>query len=256
MAFRPESRWWIVTLFIIAILVGISALALDRPNVVWQNETPHCPACRVEVQAYSTKCPSCRAEFDWVVAADDASPISPYSLSAIEAEALRKTVKALGEPEAIKRIVQHAGFTEAGAKAYLDRLGRGRCGACGGAGVDPTMEPGAPGDHKCEICQGEGASVSCGGDRRQVLGVWAAERDLGQYLRELKALRASRVAPDIEMEEAWRLAHAFLARHAGTVQTREVLVPFLERGVVRYQPAAARARARLDSVLRALNTEL
>ncbi len=55
MAIPAASRWWIATLLIIGILVAISALALDRPNVVWNDGEPHCPACRKQVEYYSSR---------------------------------------------------------------------------------------------------------------------------------------------------------------------------------------------------------
>ena len=256
MVFRPESRWWIVTLAIIAVLVAISAIALDRPNVVWHGEKPHCPSCRSVVAFYSSKCPRCTTPFDWVVAPDDASPRSAYSLSAIAAEQLLRTVNALGIDEATARVARVTGFSDEDARAYLDRIGRGRCGWCGGTGLElPTSTERA--DPACSLCLGSGACVACGGDQRQRLGVWGAEQALERYTRALAPLRGANLPPDVEAKEAWRLAHEFLRDHAGTVQATRLLVPAIHpsTGTLQYVPAPKRARDRLDIILAALRAK-
>ena len=255
MAFRSESRWWIVTLVIIGVLMGISALALDRPNVVWHADKPHCPACRGEVAFYSSKCSGCSAQFDWVVAPDEASPLSQFSLSAIESEELLRTVKELGEDEAVSRVARAAGFSEESARAYLDRIGRGRCGWCGGTGKDLDAEAGV--DQPCVLCLGDGGCVACGGDHRQRLGVWAAEQALAVYQREAIPLRTAGLPPEVEMKESWRLAHDFLRRHAGTVQAEKIEVPRRaggDHGPIRYVAAPELARRRLRKIVQALKT--
>lgn len=254
MAFRAESRWWIVTLGIVGVLIGISALALDRPNVVWHAEQPHCPACRGDVEFYSSRCAGCGAQFDWVVAPDEASPNSQYSLSAIESEELLRNVKALGEEEAVARVARAAGISEDAARSYLDRIGRGRCGWCGGTGTN--LDAGEGVDQPCVLCLGDGGCVACGGDHRQRLGVWAAEQALEAYKREALPLRKAGLPPEIEMKESWRLAHEFLRRHAGTVQAEQIEVPQRadESGPVTYVAAPELARRRLRKILEALKT--
>ncbi len=86
MAIPVGSRWWIVTLLIIGTLLLISALALDRPNVVWQGYVPHCPHCRHEVSEFSSRCADCRGELDWFTASDEQRPIYQDSLSVFKSE--------------------------------------------------------------------------------------------------------------------------------------------------------------------------
>ena len=65
MGIPAQSRWWVVTLLIVGVLVLISALALDRPNVVWSDGVPECPHCRHEVRHYSHRCQHTRSH--WVI---------------------------------------------------------------------------------------------------------------------------------------------------------------------------------------------
>src|SRR5688572_1104138 len=102
MAIRPESRWWIVTLVLVGLLFGLSALALDRPDVVWSQGVAHCPHCGTEARLGTRRCGLCREEYDWSVAPDEASPLSRWSLSALEEEHLRRRVKALTEAVAVE----------------------------------------------------------------------------------------------------------------------------------------------------------
>lgn len=245
MAFRPESRWWIVTLAIVAVLIAISMLAMDRPNVVWSAGAPQCPACRSGVELYSSRCATCTTPFDWVIADPESCPLCPHDLSALEAEEVHDLVKRLGDEEATARIATSLEVTPASARAYLATLGRGRCGWCGGRGVAPAAA-GAT-EATCPICAGRGACIGCAGNRRVQLGLQAAARALQVYRAEVKDL--DRGLPEaVRREELGRLARAFLDKHAGSLEAAQVVVP--DNGGE--EPAVARARKRLETVLAAL----
>lgn len=86
MAIRPESRWWIVTLVLVGGLFALSALALDRPNVVWNAAgAAACPSCGSEARPGTRRCAACREEYDWVVAPPEVAPASPFALAPLEA---------------------------------------------------------------------------------------------------------------------------------------------------------------------------
>src|SRR5262245_34221759 len=97
MTVRPESRWWIVLLLLAGAVFGLSALALNRADVVWSAGQPLCPHCRSRVEPFSTRCATCREEYDWAVSPDEDSPVSGYSLSPLEERHLRTRIKTLGE---------------------------------------------------------------------------------------------------------------------------------------------------------------
>lgn len=245
MAFRPDSRWWLVTLAILAVLVAISLLAMDRPNVVWSGGTPQCPACRSTVELFSSRCTVCTTPFDWVIADAESCPLCPHDLSALEAEEVHVLVKRLGDEEATARIATALGATVESARAYLASLGRGRCGWCAGRGVTPASAEAK--EATCPICGGRGACIGCGGDRRVQLGLQAAAQALRAYRAEVKDLDRGLPA-DVRRAELTRLARAFLDRHAGSLEAAEVVVP--DNGG--QEVAVVRARARLEAVLAAL----
>jgi hypothetical protein len=263
---RPEFRWWVLTVLVVLVLLLLSALALDRPNVVWSRGVPYCPQCRSEVPLQSTRCPTCREQYDWTVAPDEESPLSPWSLSPLEAEVLRQRVTALGAEEAARRVSEVLDIAPAAATSYLAQVGRGRCGWCGGTGLDLARdaEHGTP----CPACLGKGQCVACGGDRRIRVGDDRARQDFEQYWTGIVDIPP--ILPvDAQKAEARRLAETFLRSHAGTIQATRVLFwpewhmpptrPALDAKVLDlpgYGPRVVEAcRRRLDLVLKTLGAE-
>lgn len=250
MAIRREFRWWILTVVVVGLLLFISALALDRPDVVWEEGRPHCPHCRSEVGFYSTRCRTCAERYDWSVAPDDISPYSHWSLGALEVRRLRDFVEARGREVAIDRVEEAFGIPHAAATAYLEHVGRGRCGYCGGTGRDlSAFEAGVP----CPVCFGRGACIACGGDRRVRIGDEAAHRALLVYEAGVQDVRDTKhVSEAVRVEEVRRLAEKFLSRHAGTIEASRILFwpdwPSLKT-------AADSARERLDRLFEVLEAE-
>lgn len=225
MAVPVQSRWWIATLVIILVLVLISALALDQPDVVWTDAKPHCPSCRSEVRPYSHRCAACGSEFDWVVAADEESPICEDGLSVLDAEWLRERAKALGPERSAEIVAAAAGISKEAADAYVHSVGRGDCGWCGGTrkdlGSTVPVEDAGP----CPACLGTGRCVGCGGDRRVRIGDQSAARGYAAYLAELRDLdlMSGPTPAEAKRAEAQRLAERFLSFHAGTPQAQHIL---------------------------------
>lgn len=221
MGIPAQSRWWVFTLVVIGALVLISMLALDRPDVIWAGETAECPHCRHEVRDYSHRCADCGGEFDWVVPADEDSPISSHSLSAQEAEWVRDRVKALGPEVAAQRVAAATDLSLEAATRYLETVGQGDCGWCGGTRDDLAALEGERRD--CPACFASGDCIECAGDRRIRIGDPRADRALRDYQRELKDVLASGVPDDVKRESAQRLARAFLASHEGTQEASEIV---------------------------------
>ncbi len=253
------SRWWILTLLIIGVLLLISALALDRPNVVWQAHEPHCPHCRHEVKEFSNRCGVCRGEFDWAIAGEEQSPISDDSLTVLEAEWVHARVEELGLEVAARRVSEATGLTEKAASDYIQNVTRGDCGWCGGTTRDlDTKEEDA--EEPCPCCFGTGNSVACGGDRRVRLGDSTARRSFLAYEAELADLLRSRAGAEERGKEARRLAEEFLSVHAGTQEAArirywaDIANPRTEPGKLTPAPRTVTqvARSRLDQVLEAL----
>ncbi len=270
MGIRPEFRWWLLTLAIVAVLLGISALALQHPDVVWTGGAPHCPQCRAEVPFYATRCPTCREQFDWAVAPEETSPLSPFSLSPLEATAVRVRIKALGEPEAARRVAKALDITSPAAERYLQALGTGRCGWCGGTGTDPATATGESA-RPCPVCLGRGYCIACNGDRRVRMGDPGAGAAFRAYATALQD-----VAPWLPLEdqraEARRLGELFVRRWSGTVEATYVVfwptwevgkTPWLDHpdslseklAPVEPTTAVGMARRRLDEVVAALEAE-
>jgi hypothetical protein len=255
MTVRPESRWWIVLLLLGGAVFGLSALALNRPDVVWAAGQPRCPHCRSKVEAFSTRCSTCREEYDWSASPDEDSPISVFSLSPLEEHQLRARIKALGEEVAVQRVADALHLPKAGVAEYLKQVGSGRCGWCGGTGRDLS----APADAKeavCPACFGRRACVACAGDRRIRLGDPGAARDLARYQQGVDD-----VSPLVDIEEQRaeirRLGQAFLAGmgHAGTLEAQQVLfAPGWSPDASPPQRTVQACRRRLEEVLRALAT--
>jgi hypothetical protein len=220
MAIPVRSRWWILTLAIVGVLVLISMLALDRPNVVWAGYEPHCPHCRNAVRFYAQRCAECRADFDWVVAPEEDSPISQDSLSVLEAAWLHERVAALGAPEAARRVSQATGVSVEAAGRYLGGVARGDCGWCGGTRRDlAAPEEGTP----CPVCFGTGRSIACAGDRRVRLGDASARRALDAYEEDVRDLLEGSADSEARVAEARKLNARFLASHAGTTEASRLL---------------------------------
>ena len=259
MGIPAQSRWWVFTLVVIGILVLISMLALDRPNVIWAGATgvkPECPHCRHEVRPYSHRCADCGGEFDWVVPSDENSPISTASLSAQEAEWVRDRVKALTPEVAAQRVADAIGLPLPAATAYLETVGRGDCGWCGGTRRDLAAPEGEIED--CAACFGSGDCIECGGDRRIRIGDQRAARALVAYRRELADVLAGRLPEEVKREEAKRLAREFLASHEGTAEAAAIRfwpVVTDPDGAEARKPVTQRCRDRLDKVLAALKPD-
>jgi hypothetical protein len=247
MGIRPEFRWWILALVVIGLLLGISALALDRPDVAWTGEQPACPHCRSEVPAYGTRCPHCAQLFDWVPAPEEESPRCRTCLSAPEATWAWERINALGPEAARQRIAQALEVSAGGADLYVSRLGRGRCGWCGGSGLDPATVPESRA--RCPACLGREQCPGCGGNRAVRVGDAGAARALRVYERDL--LDVSPLLPEaLQVEERRRLAAAFLERHAGTIEAARVQFwPLPPHSVTEA------CRHRLEGALRALAAE-
>jgi hypothetical protein len=246
---RPESRWWILTGVVVLVLVGLSVLALSHPAVVWHELKPHCPHCRHEVQPYSQRCASCQQEYEWVVAPDEESPLSHWSLSALENEHVRRRVAEIGKEEAERRIAARLGLSPEAAGEYLTSLSWGRCGWCGGSGRD-LATPGEGEPVPCPVCFGRQQCIACDGDRRMRLGDAGAASGAARY-RAAMADLADSIPADLRRAEAQRLTRQFVLQHHGTVQTTEV---WFWPDVASDHAARAleRSRARLDACLEAL----
>ncbi len=255
MAIPVASRWWIVTLLIVGTLLLISALALDRPNVVWQSHKPHCPLCRNEVREFSSRCGECRGEFDWVVAGEEESPVSHNSLSVLESEWLHDRLQELTVEEAAKRVAEFTGLSAEASAEYVKSVGRGDCGWCGGTKRNLDAEPPEP-PEACPCCFGSGDSVACGGNRRVRMGDPTARRALHAYKTELDDLLRSEASGERRAREAQRLAEEFLSVHAGTQEASRIAywVDIAEGGS-QARTVTQAARERLDLVLKALRAE-
>ncbi len=263
MGIPVKYRWWLVTILIVGTLLLISSLALDRPNVVWEAFKPHCPHCRHEVAAYSHRCADCNSEFDWTATSGTQSPISTNSLSVLEAEWVHGRVKELGLEPAAARVAKALGLTDAAATEFLQNVGRGDCGLCGGSKKDLASEDLAKAD-VCPCCFGSGDSVTCGGDRRVRVGDPIAHRALLDYKATMADLMRGRAvtAPGEVAKEARRLAEAFLTIHAGTAEAAEIVYwkdidqpVFTGDGQINARRAvSAVGRERLNKVLEALQS--
>lgn len=248
---RPELRWLVMTVLIVGVLLGISALALDRPDVVWTADGPHCPACREAVAMQAAKCKTCGTDFDWSIAPDERSPISQHSLSRLESESLRAEVERLGEERALQIVATNLKLPEADAKAWLLAVARGRCGHCGGTGEELGLSEDEERD--CSVCFGLRNCIASGGDGYMTWGSAGAARDLERFHAEVQAL-SPKLSEAVRAEELEKLARAFIADHAGTVEASRL--PYwrhlVELRGANSASAAGVSRRRLDVVLGAL----
>jgi hypothetical protein len=242
---------------VIGVLAGISALALIRTDVVWLGGVAHCPHCRSAVEPYSSRCKTCREQYAWQVASDEDSPISPWSLSALEDQVLQARVAALGREASAARVAQALGVTPAAASEYLDKVSFGRCGWCGGTERDLAVGP--PQREPCPACLGRGACIACDGDRRMRRGEEGAARSLHRYRSAMTDLSA--LAPEsVQRRAARRQTELFLERWHGTEQATEIWFwpEWKSHGGTADAPArraVEAARSRLDKVLGALLSE-
>ena len=254
MGIRPEFRWLLMTAVIVGLLLTISAMAMDRPNVVWTAGQPTCPSCRSPSNMYATRCATCAVDFDWEVAPDEDSPISGHSLSSLEEQEVHEATSRLGADEVERRVARVLGSSRQRAKAYLSRLRQGRCGYCGGTGEDLSGQD----DDECPVCFGQGACVASGGDGRMRLGDEQAAQAHARVLAQIEALDG-RGRPEALLPVIRRLCRGFLLVHAGTVQASAL--PYWRHGET-LRPvqlvgdgtstAAGEARARIEAVLEAL----
>jgi len=249
----PRSMGWlVVTGGIVLALVGLSFLALDKPNVVWGMGRASCPHCRTAVPAFAKRCPTCREEFDWVVASDEESPWCAWCLTPGEDEALRLRRKALGEEVATQRVAQALSISPAAAATWLHGVGRGQCGWCGGTGKD--LGAAATETVPCPVCFGESRCIACDGDRRVRVGLEASHAEFERYRAAADVLVAPATPTETARSEIKTANEAFLRRYAGAVEAADLwFPPLFLRGNGEASPrAATMARQRLGSVLSAL----
>jgi len=247
---RPEFRWWVLTLVVVGVLLLISALALDRPNVVWDDGVPHCPHCRSEVAFYSGICKTCAEPYDWKVSPAEKSPLSRWSLTSLEARFLRERVDALGETVANQRVAHALSIPLVSAQAYLESVDRGRCGWCGGTGLDVAQDRESS---TCPVCLGTTHCISCGGDRRVLVGDEAAHEAYEAYRQGVDDLMAAKgVSFDVRRTEVERLTEDFVRLHAGTLEATQLL--FWPEWPGSYK-AVDKCRERLELVLAVLGED-
>lgn len=261
MAIRPESRWWLVTLVLVGGLFGLSALALDRPNVVWRQTGAACPSCGSDARPGTRRCAQCREEYDWVVAPQDIAPASPYALAPLEAAWVKERVQALGEEAAAARVAEALGLAPTAAQGWLSALDTGLCGWCGGTGQEPALAGAAApaaeakaADTACSTCRGRKRCISCDRGHKVRLGDTEAAASLARMDAAFADFRPV-VTLEVQRAEVARLNAEFLERHAGAVEAQALLLPSEWQGVGRSgqaQPLVVRARSRLDRALEAL----
>lgn len=257
MGVRPEHRWLLLTAVIVGALLLLSALAMDRPNVVWIEGQPHCPGCRNQVEWYSTRCPHCGFEFDWVTADEEDSPVSPYILKADEERALKAAVEDLGADEAAKRVAAATGLSPEDAGTWLASIRRGVCGYCAGTG----KHLGGEGDCPCSLGTSDTCvSVDDEDTLRVRLGDEEAARDLRRLVLAVEAMGPASAgdAGAGDREAIRELVRDYLDDHAGSVEAAQIpLMPALFEGGPAPLPAEARtngelARGRILLALEAL----
>ena len=254
---RKQSRWWVLTLLILALLMTLSALALNRPNVVWSGHKAHCPSCRFQVVSFSSRCAKCQTEYDWAEAPEELSPLCEYCLSALEDGYIRDSVARLSEPTVIKRFAEALQINPEMAKEVVGRVGRGRCGYCAGTGKQLGGATSSKEESKpCPICLGSTKCASCEGDRRVRLGWKAAYDALVEYRRSVEDI-SGQLPQSSQLAEYTRLARAFLSQYAGTREAAEIDVPLLDEDGKLGDPlrAVQAARDRLSTLMESLEPD-
>jgi hypothetical protein len=250
MAIHPQYRWMLLTAGVVGVLLAISALALDRRDVVWTEAGPRCPHCRSKVERYSYRCAVCREEYDWAVSPEEDSPHCPYCVSAMGEQHLTQRIQALTLPVAAKRAGDALGWSAEAAQAYLKALRRGRCGYCAGTWKD--LRWAGPKSEECPVCFGDGACIACEGDGRLRLGDWPGARDLARLRLDVAGM-PSRTPLEARRAEVRRLAKEFLDSHAGTEAAASLPFWAAWREDGGGPPAAEEARLRVVRVLDALD---
>lgn len=247
----PKSMAWLAVIgAIVLALVGLSFVALDKDNVVWRDGQALCPHCRSGVPSYAHRCATCREEFDWVLPADEDSPVCRACMSAGEDDFLRERKKTLGDAETVKRVGQKLFVPEAASTEFLRTVGRGQCAWCGGSGRDLSKFEVA--DSVCPVCFGAKKCVFCGGDRRVKVGAEAAGRDLSRYHGFLAGLEGDLTPDAVVLKDVAGWNEAFLKTHTGEREAAELLMPSTARESKNPPRASDRARARLEDVFAAL----
>lgn len=215
----PRPIWWLIVIGApVAAVVGLSMLALDKPNVVWSADAaqrPLCPHCRTPVPMYARRCPTCREEFDWVPSPEEDSAWCRSCLASEESRFLRARRKALGEEESAKRAAVAMGATADVARGWLKSMSAGLCGWCGGSGRN--------GDGSCPVCFGEGRCIVCDETLRVRRGSERAGREWERMVVHWRNL--SRRDADVDVRRLVREEEAaFLKHNVGTFEAS--LLPF------------------------------
>ncbi len=256
MAIPRSLGWLFVTALIVAALVGLSYLALDKPNAVWTGGEPHCPQCRKPVEWYSHRCPTCREEFDWVASPEEDSPWCESCASKPEMQAMLARSKALGETATVKRVASALALPEDQAREWWKAFEPGRCGWCGGTGRN--LGSAENGRDVCPVCFGEKACIVCDGEERVRLGDEKAARALERMDRDLERWTTAHAPRDVLWKEVQAADEEFVKKHAGTLETTSLLFwPALQGhagapGLPKGPRAASEARDRVLKAIRAL----
>lgn len=257
----PRSLGWlVVTAIIVAALVGLSYLALDKPNAVWSGGTPHCPHCRKAVEMYSKRCPTCREEFDWAATPEEDSPLCSSCATRPELAQMTARAKVLGEGVVVKRVATAVSIPDDQAREWWKSFEPGRCGWCGGTGRN--LGSAENGRDICPVCFGERVCIACDGEVYTRVGDEKAARALEHGLKDLEAWTTLNAPRDQFWKHLKSFDEEFVKSHPGTVEaTRLLFWPAFQSVVpshVRFPDrplSASEARRRVTSVLAALSAD-
>jgi hypothetical protein len=180
-ASRPERstslNWLLFGIALVAFVIFLIVVAMDRENVVWEDGKPWCPHCRLEVPDYSTKCPICGEKYDWT--GDERLCWLCLAESDIE------LIHAIPTADLAKIVGEAIPGDEAQAQAVMKwfaEIGAGECVHCAGTGVDlfaPPAENGAK--IPCPVCFGDTDCLLCDGREKIRFGNPGAHQDLIRY---------------------------------------------------------------------------